>query len=230
MQIKIEPQLKALQEFTNFTKKILKNNNQMTPIDFSKDFRNIQKNCLPSMKRDMFCYEADKFATQLEETKQHDFAGIVISSLCKLTDFIPEWQEHFALKGYKIAKANGDILHKMARLNDLRKIYYQNPNRVKEYLSVMYAQENCLKKLTYDYDSAISTFHSINRTPAKQGEYKTMLAFVQTELAKLTKKRHPHQAKIKLNNAREIFVENGNKQSVKYIDMLLNEIQSQRKS
>jgi hypothetical protein len=230
MPIQIKPQIEALQEFTNFTKKVLKNNNQITPTDFFNDYINIQRSCLPSLKRDMFCHEADKFVTELEEKNHHDFAGIVISSLCKLTDLIPDLHEYFAIKGYKLAKANGDVLHSMARLNELRKIYYKRPERLKDYLNVMYAQENCLKKLAYDYNSAISTYHSITRPPAKQEEYKTMLAYVQTELAKITKRKHPHQAIKKLNNAREIFLGKGNQKSVEYIDMLLNEIQIQLKN
>jgi hypothetical protein len=145
-------------------------------------------------------------------------------------DFNPRLQEGLAIKGYHIAKTNGDILHEMARLNDLRKIYYQDPDRVKNYLGVMYAQEGCLKKLAFNYESAVSTYHSIMRTPASPKAYKTMLAFVQTEIAKLTKRRHPLGAMNKLISAREIFVEDKNKQSVRYIDMLLREINDQIKT
>jgi hypothetical protein len=226
---KIIPPMQALEEFSKFKNAVFKNSAQMTPVEFSKGYRDIQKNCLPSLKRDVFCREAEKFASELVENKSTDFAGIIMSSLCKLTDFYPQLQEGFAIKGYHIARANGDILHEMARLNDLRKIYYQKPDRVKDYIGVMYAQEGCLKQLVYNYDSAVSTYHSIQRTPASQKEYKTMLAFVQTELAKLTKRKHPVGAMNKLVNAREIFVENNNKQSVQYIDMLLGEIRMQLK-
>ena len=54
-----------------------------------------------------------------------------------------------------------------------------------------------------------------------------MLAYVQTEIGKLTRKKHPNDAKRKLLSAREYFVENNNEQSVRYIDLLLGKIEKQ---
>ena len=43
------------------------------------------------------------------------------------------------------------------------------------------------------------------RNAAPQRDYKLMLAHVQTEIGKITKRKHPLDAKSKLISAREIF-------------------------
>lgn len=59
---------------------------------------------------------------------------------------------------------------------------------------------------------------------ASRTDYENMLAYVQTEIGKLTRKKHPQDAYNKLINAREIFEKRGNYQSVGYIDMLISKI------
>jgi hypothetical protein len=113
----------------------------------------------------------------------------------------------------------------MARLNNLRKIYYGNHNKLGDYVNVLYKQEKCLKELTNHYDTATENYHSIIRKPASKRDYSIMLAHVQTEIGKLTKKRYPQDAKAKLLSARKTFEKEKNYQSVNYIDMLLNEIE-----
>lgn len=51
-----------------------------------------------------------------------------------------------------------------------------------------------------------------------------MLAHVQTEIGKITKRKHPVEAKERLLSARETFETRGYEQNVQYIKMLLDEI------
>lgn len=212
-----------LERFSTF---VLGNQNQMSPQVFAEEFGKIQRLYLIEKQKDLFCSEADKLAGQLVEHKNNDFAGIIMSALCKLTQFFPEKQEPFAIKGYEIAKANGDSIHMMARLNDLRKIYYRRPEKLYQYIQVLYKQEKCLKELTRNYDNAVNSYQSVTRQAAKQRDYEQMLAHVQTEIGKITKRKHPHDAKAKLLSAREIFEQRGNHKNVEYINMLLNEIEA----
>lgn len=223
--IKILPQHATVPTFENFSSYVLRNEGNITPRLFVDDFSRIQRQYLADKQRDLFCSEADTLASQLFEKKNFDLASIIMSTLCKVTQFFPDKLEPFAIKGYEIAKSKGDYVHMMARLNDLRKIYYRRPDKVYQYVQVLYKQEKCLKELTNHYESAIESFHTINRQPAAKRDYQQMLAHVQTEIGKLTKKKQPKDAKAKLLSARAFFEEQGNKKNVDYIDMLLGEIE-----
>lgn len=211
--------------FNKFSRFIAESGESLSPKQFSKEFIAFQRQALSSQSRDVFCSQADKLAENMLQDNNNDFAGIIYSSLCKITEFIPNELEKFALRGYEVAKSNGDYVHMMARLNDLRKVYTRRPEKLYDYIQVLYKQEKCLKQLTNHYDKSVGTYQSVIRKPASQEEYRQMLAYVQTEIGKLTKKKHPNDAMKKLLNAREIFLQSGNKQSVDYIDMLIREIQ-----
>lgn len=192
---------------------------------FSNEFKEIQRNYISQGQIKSFCKEADILADKLIEHKKHDFAGIIMSALCKLTQYFPERLEPIAIKGYKIAEALGDNIHMLARLNDLRKIYYKNPNRLYDYVQVLYKQEKCLKQITRNYEISTQKFCTVDRQAASKEEYERMLAFVQTDIGKITKRKHPNDARQKLLSARKIFEKNGNKQHIDYINMLLGEIE-----
>ncbi len=215
--------LPSFREFAGF---VMANHKQISPRAFAKGLEKMQKSYLYARQKDLFCSEAEAFATELAKEKHNDFAGIIMSVLCKITEFFPERLEPLAQKGYEIAKANGDYIHMMARLNNLRKIYQGIPDKLYDYIQVLYKQESCLIELTSNYDSAISTYHTVTRKPTAKKEYEQMLAFVQTEIAKLTRRKHPESAQKRLLSAREIFEQSGNKQHIPYIDMLLNKLKT----
>ena len=209
-------------EFKNFSEFILANQKTVSPIEFS------QKYCtfIRAMKRDEFCTESERLASALTKEKENRFTGIIYSALCKVTEFFPNELEKFALKGYEVAKSNGDYIHMMARLNDLRKVYSHRPEKLYDYIQTLYKQEKCLRQLTHHYEECIQGFKSIIRKPATLEQYENMLAYVQTEIAKLTKNKHPNDALNKLMSARHIFEQQGNTRSTQYIDMLISEIRA----
>lgn len=215
----------ALQRFSAF---VLENPKQISPRMFADEFNKVQKVYLKERQRDLFCAEADVLAQKLMSSENHDFASIVISALCKITEFMPNQLEGFAKKGYEIAKLKGDYVHMMARLNNLRKVYQGDYNKLYDYVQVLYKQEKCLKELTNHYETAVGTYQTLVRKAASKNDYETMLAYVQTEIGKLTRKKHPQDALVKLLNAREIFEKRGNHQSVNYIDMLISKINHKR--
>ena len=215
----------GVSEFRSFSEFVLTNNKKFTPRVFSEEFGKVQRGFLAGNDRDVFCSEAGNFAEKLAAQNNNDFAGIIYSGLCKLTEFYPPVLEKYALKGYEAAKANGDYVHMMARLNDLRKIYMNKPDKLYDYIQVLYKQEKCLRQLARHYDTAVESFQTVSRKPAKKEDYEQMLGYVQTEIAKLTRKKHPNDAMRKLLSAKEIFEKSGNKPSIKYIDMLLRDIE-----
>lgn len=226
---KLIAQTAQIPTFEKFSRFVLENSEKITPRDFSLDLGKVQKWYMGTgPQRDLFCADADKLAGKLVESKNNDLAGIIMSSLCKLNEFFPDKLETFAKKGYEIAKSNGDYVHMMARLNNLRKIYQDRYDKLFDYIQVLYKQEKCLKELTNHYDSAISSYQTVFRKAASKSDYENMLAYVQTEIGKLTRKKHPLDAKAKLINAREIFEKRGNQQSVRYIDLLLSKINANK--
>ncbi|MCM1003529.1 MAG: hypothetical protein NC408_04225 [Candidatus Gastranaerophilales bacterium] len=210
----------------NFSKFIQNNRGQVSPQVFAEEFGKVQRQYLAAKQKDTFCSEAEILAGRMVESQNNDFAGIILSSLCKITQYIPELLEGFAQKGFRVAEANGDPVHMMARLNDLRKIYYRRPDKLYQYIQVLYKQEKCLKELTRNYDRAVSSYQTVSRQAAPKRDYELMLAHVQTEIGKITKRKHPHDAEAKLLSARETFEKRGYRQNVEYIEMLLNEIKS----
>lgn len=209
-------------KFKNFSDFILANRKSVSPRVFSEHYSTFVK----KMKPDEFCSESEKLATALTKHNENGFAGIIYSTLCKVTEFIPNELEKFALKGYEVAQSNGDYVHMMARLNNLRKVYNGRPEKLYNYVQTLYKQEKCLKQLTRHYDECIQDFQSVIRQPASQEQYEQMLAYVQTEIGKLTRKKHPNDALNKLMSARHIFEKQNNTRSVNYINMLISEIQA----
>ena len=208
-----------------FSKFVQENNATITPSLFYKHYTAIQKRWLNVVEKDLFCSQGQDLATELITAGHNDFAGIVLSSLCKISSDIPECLEGIAKKGYELAKANGDSVHMMARLNDLRRIYMNKPERLYDYIQVLYKQEKSLKVITRDYDKSVDSYKSILRELAPRQEYEQMLAYVRTEIGKLTCRKHPNDAMRKLLLARSTFEKYDNMKSVEYIDMLLSKIE-----
>jgi len=211
-----------LLRFRSFSEFVLANRKEFSPRVFSQHYSPFIK----AMKRDEFCAESEKLALALTKENENEFAGIIYSALCKAAEFFPKELEKFAIRGYQAAEANGDYVHMMARLNNLRKIYIDNPERLYDYIQTLFKQEKCLKHITRNYDDCVKSYQSIIREPATREQYQSMLAYIQTEIAKLTRRKHPEGAIYKLMSARNIFEKQNNKQSLNYVNMLISEIET----
>lgn len=217
---------RVLPDFKKFSEFVMQNQKQMTPMEFSKQLGEVQRGYRIAKQRELFCQEADKLADKLVESENGDFAGIIYSAITKLTEFFPKELEIYAQKGAKVAEANGDYLHLMSRLNNLRKVYIDRYDQLYNYINTLYAQERCLKKITGSYDTITQQYKTVTRKAAPKETYENMLACVRTELAKLIWKKHPHQAEQKFLEARKIFEQKGQQQSLEYIDFMLTKIRS----
>jgi len=215
---------RVLPDFNKFSEFVMKNQKQMSPRVFSQQLVSVQRDFLAARQRELFCSEADKLAQKLFEEENGNFAGIIYSTLTKLTEFFPNELEIYAKKGLKVAEANGDYVHMMARLNNLRKIYIDKPDKLYDYIQTLFAQEKCLKRLTKFYDESTENYKTIIRKAASKEDYEKMLAYVQTEIGKLTWRKHPNDALKKILSAQRIFKEKGLTQSVEYIDLLVARI------
>lgn len=215
-----------LPKFNKFSEFIITNKAQISPKIFSREFGYIQKDFIDAKQRELFCKEADKLAINLMKEEKGDFAGIIYSALTKLTEYIPRELEIYAKRGLEVARSNGDYVHIMARLNNLRKVYMDKPEKVYDYVQTLYAQEKCLKKLASQFEKTSETYKTVTRKPASKENYEKMLAFVQTEIGKLTWRKHPNDSMKKLLNAKEIFEKNKDSKSLSYVEMLMNKIKT----
>lgn len=93
--------------------------------DFQRDYN---KN---GLFRD-FLPRLEDFALRMEDARFLDIAGMVFSKLAKLptTD---EMKEQFLRGGLRIAKKQGDPIHTLARIVDLKKLYEQTGNKHGKY-------------------------------------------------------------------------------------------------
>jgi len=219
-----EPTLLLSCAFDKFSTKMRFSRKKILPADFAQEFIDFRHRFFSVQNCDEFCAESDRLASDFIQSENLDYAGIIYSTVCKILMNCPCKLEYFAQMGYKVAEAKGDYVHMMARLNDLRKIYKDRPDKRFKYLQILYKQENCLKELTRRYDTAVKTYSSVQRKPAPKSDYEIMLAYVQTEIGKFTKFKHPHDALVKLSNARKIFNCYGFDKHVKYIDLLISDI------
>lgn len=210
----------------SFAKFVQANKRQISPSIFADEFGKIKKYYIKNNQQDLFCRESDTFAETLLQDQQNDFAGIIMSYLCKINEFIPERLECYAQKGLEIAKKNDDPIHIMARLNDLRKVYYRRYDKLRNYISVIKSQEKVLEELIVEYDMISQRHHTVSRKIAPKKDYELMLAHVRTEIGKLTKKYQPVEAKEKLIAAQATFKERGYNKNVEYINLLLSEIKN----
>lgn len=215
--------LPGVHNFGNF---ILENRKKVSPRVFADEFGKLKRDYVKYHEEDKFSKESNVLLDRLLKEQELDFAGIVISILCKLNQSNPRYLEYFAQKGYNLSKIKGDYVHMMARLNDLRKIYIDCEDRFFDYIQVLYKQEKCLQQLTQNYPETSTNFRTVTRQIAEKEAYERMLAYIQTEIGKLTRKKHPHHALKKLISAQKIFKKNRNTQSVDYINGLIRDIKA----
>jgi hypothetical protein len=215
---------KSLLEMRKFNDHIISEYAGMSSENFSLELKKISRICVEKHTEEAFSRTASGLASTMMNKNKSDFAGIIMSTLCKINEAVPSELEKYAKKGYEIAKSNGDYVHMMARLNNLRKIYTRNPQRFKDYLGVLFEQERCLNELTTNYAETKSKHRTVFRPIADKDDYEQMLAYVQTEIGKLTRSKSPNSAVRRLKSAKRIFSKNENYQSVEYIDLLLNKI------
>lgn len=217
---------------SQFGKYISANRSKIDNQIFADKFGKVERVYYKNHQRDIFCQEADELADKYTAEQELDFAGIIMSRLCWLNEFIPENLEYFASKSYNISKLRGDFIHMMARLNSLRKIYDGDKNRLFDYIQVLYKQEKCLKQITNHYEESVSSFRTVNRQTATKQSYERMLAHIQLEIAKLTKRKHPIDARNKILSAMQIFEREKNNSAINYAKKLLHDIDTdlQRKN
>ena len=215
----------AIETVRNFSRYVLENRDAISNKTFAKHLCQLGSSYRKNqLTEDIFSREADMLADELFELNKFDFVSIIMSKLCKINRYRIDALEFFAKKGLSIAEIQGDYVHMVARLNDLRNIYFNNPAYKNEYIHVLRKEENYLKIITQSYDDAKKSFGTCGHKMAPLETYELMLAQIQADLAKYIKNCNPQEAKKKLTSALRLFNKHGVKKPVKYIAHIYVEI------
>jgi len=223
--IKVTPGIQqGLPDIKYFCQYVANAKNNVGRKFFAGEFSRIKNAYLRYGQEDTFCIESDRLADRLMEKNNFDFVGIIMSALCKINEDMPHNLEYFARKGYMASYRNGDYIHAVARLNDLRRIYMGKPEKRYEYLHILYKQEHFLQEMVHDYAGTVSAFRTIKRAAAPKGTYEQMLAYTKTEISKLTYHKNPHGAMTKLNTAMQLFRKADNTHGLNYAKLIVRNI------
>ncbi len=174
---------------------------------------------------DVFCDKASKLADSLAKNNQRDFAGMIYSNLLKFPMLKPQFKEKIAIRALEIAEVQGDFVHALARLVDL-KMLYRDLGMKKHYAEILLKEEKLLKKIIKDYPSSKVRFKSVSRQIQPVETYTLKMAMTKVDIAKGILRRNPNAALTRLQAAREIFVQFNRTKEINFVDKLLSQIAS----
>lgn len=163
------------------------------------------------------------FAQYMRKIGIEDLPGIIFSTLMKMPFLKPELKELYALKGLEYAQEKGDVIHQLARLVDLEKMYKQNKNTHK-YTRILFQQEKVLINICNNFKSAKRNFKTYARENNQLNHYEMELAKTRVDISKVILKSNPGQAKILLEKAGKIFERENRQKEVDFVNQLLNQI------
>ena len=163
------------------------------------------------------------FAEKMQKVGIEDLPGIIFSNLMKMPFLKPQMKEFYAQKALEYAQEKGDIIHTLARLVDLEKIYKQNKDTHK-YTRILFQQEKVLINICNNFKGAKRNYKTYTREHSKLKQYEMELAKTRVDIAKVILKTNPKQARIILEKARTIFERENRQKEVDFVDLLLSEI------
>lgn len=167
------------------------------------------------------CEKLSELATTFVQLKKVDFAGMIYSKLVKLEQIPFSIKEQLILKAIEVAKLQEDKIHMVSRLEDLRRFYENQQDNIKS-LKILTREENVLKDIICDFETAKKNFKSIVYQTSKVENFEQLLASVQIDIAKITMMQKPKKSIQKLNSAIEILERVGDKEHYEYAKKLLD--------
>lgn len=220
----------AISRLRKFSSLVSRNQESLTPRVFKEVLSETFGRDLKYVElEENFLREYSELAGSFAKDKgTQDFTGIMYDVVLKAVPISHQMKAQMGFGAYDFAMARGDYIHAMSFANMVRGSLknVQDKDAFYLYLQALYKQEKALKKIGTDYAGSVKNFATIDKTPRLREDYMKMLAFVQTDIAKITWRKHPHDAQRKLLSARAIYSVNPqeNRSSLEYIDRLLSDI------
>lgn len=168
---------------------------------------------------DIFCNEAEKAISFLEQNDKKDIATMLLDSLSKMFFSHNMLREANQALNHtlELNLEEGDLLHALARYSDLENIARMIGSQ-RDVFKILNQKKRCAKTVLKNYDDVAKNFKTISRTPTSERAVKILYARTLIKMAKIMTQKQPNNSIKMLQKAREIFVAIGEIESVNYID------------
>ena len=184
-----------------------------------ENFLKLEALCRQTNQNDVFCINAEKFATHLQKSGKIKLANIIYGELGKIYGAIgkTELAEECIEKSIEICNCLDDKIHILARLTDLEIIFKQVRNGKKLY-STLIRKIECAKAILQDYEHYSKTFNTISKKPLSPESIKVQMAYAYSDLADIIKHKRPNHSIKLLKKAQDIYIELNRKKEVNYLE------------
>ncbi len=209
-------------EFRTFQSDIL-NAKTHNPQNFVMNLSRYEKRFRQARQPENYAQQLFSFASVLRKRGVNDFPGIIYSALMKMPFLKAEVKEFYAREALDYAHQQGDNIHALARIVDLKIIYKQSKHNHK-YVQTLFEEEKELIKICNNFRGAKENYKTYGRKNSPLRKYEMQLAKTRVDIAKVLLKSNPNRAAALLNKARKTFDMEGREKEVKFVDMMLSEL------
>lgn len=178
---------------------------------------------------DVFCEQTARLADALHHRGLNDFAGILYSNLVKLPNIPPRQREVFAQRALEVAQIQGDLLHTLARIVDLKKVY-QNNGRKRQVIDALFLEEKQLMAIIKDFEKTKKSYKTYNRGVSPLETYRLRLAMARVDIAKGLMNSNPTTAENKIKLAIPTFKQFGREKELEFANVLLSQLTTKVKN
>lgn len=210
---------KADERFQKFTE-IVTARQDLLPDEFIKCARPFEDSYKKLKLPELACERFFDLAQKFTEMGKLDLAGIICSRLVKFTNIPFETKEKYILLALDIAEKQNDKIHSAARLEDLHKGYEENDD-IAKLLKCLTKEENVLKDIVNDFDTAQKNFRTILYKNEEIENFENILATVQVDIAKFIIRKKPKKAAQKLQDAMKFFDRIGDRDRYEFAEKML---------
>ena len=172
---------------------------------------------------DVFSENIAGLADALHHRGLDDFAGILYSHLVKLSNISPKQREIFAQRALEVAQKQGDLLHTLARIVDLKKVYQTNGRR-RQVIDTLFLEEKQLMAIIKDFEKTKKSYRTYNRGVSSLETYQLRLAMARVDIAKGLLNSNPEAAERKILLAMPTFEDFGKEKELNFAQNILNQI------
>lgn len=163
------------------------------------------------------------FAEKLDRRGNCDLPGIIYSCLIKMPFLSAPVKEQYALRGLDFAREQGDLIHQLARIIDL-KIIYKQLKQDHNYKAILFEEEKVLRTICGNFRSAKENFKTYSRNHSPKSKYELELAKTRVDIAKIVMKNNPNKALAILTKARAAFEKLERPKEVEFVNTMLKQI------
>lgn len=166
-----------------------------------------------------FLFRLESFALGLEDRGCLDIAGMIFSKLAKFPAD-DRAKEQFLRGGLRVARKQSDPIHTLARIVDLKKLYEVKGKKFSHrHFEMLFLEEQELCNIVNNFPQVKRQYKTVAKGTASRETYLYRLGITMTEIAK---RLHPHEARPRLLDAREIFAELDRPKELMFVEKMLS--------